>query len=164
MFLIKTARYIGGQNTGGTLGCIQDGRPYIIGFNDIKMVTKVSRILSVPPVVRLERSISLDITYDVQEGLRELGVYDPVTNIVVDPEALLTIHKRIEEPPVNTAFMIEQMENEDFLSLAFEKNLGLIMPTYHYSETNHALVYKASVIDPPDDINIFKQGLANLGI
>lgn len=154
MYTIKTRA--------GSLGCIHDGKSYVVGFNNIGMVSKASRVMKTNPVVKLNKVMTYDVTDDVKNGLKALGFDEPsFTSITIDTEALLTIEKDITRAHVmHKGIEISLYDAADFLYLTFEKHLGLIMPYEEYFETEDKLVYKSSVIDPSLDIDIFRKNLS----
>lgn len=148
----------------GPLGCIKDGKPYIAGFNSISMVAKVSRELKKPPIVHLDRSMVIDITEEVKNGLGSIGFKDnfmSFASITIDTEALFTIEraKGLEKENLDDDIIIDPIDPGDFMFMTFEKNVGLIMPYEQYLENDDYLVYKSNVIDPSNDPEQFKKGL-----
>lgn len=59
-------------------------------------------------------------------------------------------------------WMIEQTSGEHFISLPIVNRLGLIMPFDLIEEDKDKLVYKSYVIDPMEDVQIFRRGLPNI--
>lgn len=155
MYIIRTSK--------GPLGCVKDGKTYITGFNNIAMVSRTSQQIKVPPVVNLDRSLVMDITDDLKEGLNSYGFKDEdmtFTSITIDTEALLTIEKE-KDPALRNGdnVVIDTLDPGDFMYLAFEKNLGLIMPYATYLDNDEYLVYQSNVVDPSNDPELFRKSL-----
>jgi hypothetical protein len=51
------------------------------------------------------------------------------------------------------------MEHSDFIFMSFQNNVGLIIPYEEISEDAKFLKFKANVIEPSGDTEIFKQML-----
>ena len=154
MFTIKT-------KNGGLLGCMNDSKPYVVGFSNLQTVSKVTNILTMPPKLTLTRKHTIDVTDGVKDGLTEMGINEFAFNTInIDVEAELSIEKNVMSHPINLDIQIDLMEHSDFIFMSFQNNVGLIIPYEEMSEDDHSLVFKANVIDPSGDTEIFKQMLS----
>jgi hypothetical protein len=155
MFTIKT-------RNGSLLGCVTESKPYVIGFTNLKTVSKVSHILRIPPNITLKRKHIIDVTEEVKDGLVSMGIEEfAFNNINIDVEALLSIEKAsiFDCPEDFGTTQISLMDECDFLFMSFQHNIGLIIPFEELDENETQITFKASVIDPNGDSDIFKQFL-----
>lgn len=59
-------------------------------------------------------------------------------------------------------WLIEQTSGEHFISFPIVNRLGLIMPFDLIGEDKEKLVFKSYVIDPMEDVHIFRRGLPEI--
>jgi hypothetical protein len=147
---------------GGLLGCVSmnDSKPYVVGFSNLQTVAKVTNILTIPPRLTLKRKHTIDVTDGVKGGLLDMGISEFAFNkINIDVEAELSIEKSIKSHPINLEIQINLMEDSDFIFMSFQNNVGLIIPYEEMSEDAKFLKFKANVIEPSGDTEIFKQML-----
>lgn len=152
MYTIKTKS--------GILGCVNDSKTYVVGFNNLKTVSRVAKVLKSPPKITLTRQNIVDVTEDVVNGLNEIGVKHDFefTSISLDTEAILTVEKS-ETIPSKLDVEVDLMDAGDFMFMSFSSNIGLIMPYKTHYEDSSQILFKSSVIDPCNDINTFKKFL-----
>lgn len=144
----------------GIVGCVHDSKTYVVGFNNLKTVARVSKILKAPPKIILTRQHTIDVTDDVIKGLKEIGVEHDFefTSINLDTEAMLTIEKN-DNAMSQLDIEVNLMDTSDFMFMSFSSNIGLIMPYKMHYEDSTQILFKSSVIDPCNDINTFKKFL-----
>lgn len=147
------------KSTKGLLGCTHNHKSYVIGFGSMKTARRVARISQFPPEVKLKRTQTIDVTAEIKDELAKLGMGNVnFTSITLDIDSLVEIVKNTDIID-DYAYTVQHMEQEDFLMMSFEKNIGLIMPYEHHIEDDSIIVFKANVVDPSQDTEHFKRSL-----
>ena len=54
---------------------------------------------------------------------------------------------------------IDIMDPSDFMMLAFERNIGVIMPYEEHYENNDVIVYLSNLVDPATNYDQFRKTL-----
>lgn len=145
----------------GMLGCVSDSKTYVVGFNNLKMASRVSSILKTPPKLTLTRKHTIDVTDDIKSGLEELGLEldFELTSVNLDTEAVLTIEKSENPDNQHNQVEVDLMDAGDFMFMSFGNNVGLIMPFKMHYEDSNQLLFKSSVVEPCNDVKTFKKFL-----
>lgn len=152
MYIIRTPS--------GPLGCTHKGRSYIAGFNGVGMVMHISRGIKTPPVTHLQRVSEYDITEEVRSSMKNLG-FEELTfeKITIDTGALFTIEREMGLVTTPSDVEVDPIDPADFLYMAFEKNVGLIMPYDICMETAFGTTLRSNIVDPSNDFEAFRRGL-----
>lgn len=153
MYVIRTKH--------GNLGCVYNNKPYVIGFDKIQMARKVKNVLTKPPVIILERNNMVDVTEEVKTGLLNFGLDKlDVPKITIDTNAELYVSKAKDGDEVlSDECDFEFMQQYEFMSYTFEKNIGIIMPYEESNENEHVMVMTSNVVDPSVNIDEFRKSL-----
>jgi hypothetical protein len=155
------------KNAKGNLLSVHHVHQYIIGFEKNAFRRRVLLDLPSKPVLELQRHYFEDINLEVKQGLMSLNI--PITDIpneiIIDTAALLTIPKvqpfeRFgEEKEYDVTYSVFTMDMVEFLSLPFEKNVGIVMPHDMLEDSETQYIFRSYVIEPPNDVNNFRKSL-----
>jgi hypothetical protein len=148
------------------LGHIHKDRSYVIGFKERQHAIRVCRKIGETPRINIERSDYENISKHINDGLIDYGIIGlNFTNVTIDTQAILEIHhdnvplrnnKQIAQP-----YKILDLSQETLMSFPFEKRVGIIMPeTEVMTDARGKFSFIASVLDPVEDIEMFRSGLS----
>jgi hypothetical protein len=139
---------------------LHDSHAYIVGFKDKKFALRTKKILPKHARIELHRSDTVDISRDVNQGLTSFGLrHLSFQSLTIDTMATIIFHKA-DMTLKKSPYIVEEMSEQDFMCLPFEKHVGVIMPYKVLDETSSTLVYASQVIDPIDDIKLFQKNLS----
>lgn len=151
------------RSSKGLLGCRHDHKSYVVGFNNILTARRMARVSQFPPDVKLKRSQIIDVTSEVKDELSKLGMGNiNFTSITLDVDSLVEITKNTDVRD-EYAYSVQHIEQEDFLMMSFENNIGLIMPYDVHLEDDVYIGFKANVVDPSHDTERFRRSLMGGG-
>jgi len=160
MSLIKYPKYVSViKNKSNILGFQHNNQNYIIGFQQKKHAILVHKDICKESVnnIKLFRHYTENIGDAVSQGLHNLGFDESYDDIKVDLNATLIIPK--SENCINdNELTIEDLEFEEFLMYPFNKHIGISLP-YELCGENNNFLFEAQVIDPCNDINLFRKKL-----
>lgn len=123
---------------------------YIVGFFHGKHAIYTSR--------RITKNVRIDMSHHIPN----------VRTKMIDTENGKQVFLYFEDPvPISISkedspqfdWIIEQAPGDQFISYPIINHLGLIMPFDLMDENQDHLVYKSYVIDPMQDMQLFRQGL-----
>lgn len=139
------------------LGLQHCNASYVVGFKNPLLARKVHYTLhpEADKRIRLERSVTFDVTDDVTDGLGSLGINYVGQKVTIDTQALLHLPKHgaggVLDPMNDVGFHLDIVEACNFYMYPFERNLGVIMPYELLEESADELVMWSHVIDPTID-------------
>lgn len=147
---------------------------YIIGFTKSNMARHVMHTMHPMPSNRLIRSEQVDITRDINNGLKTIGINNTylVQDLKLDTNARLLFQKYkgdcnqgmnpFNNPLADGGFHLDSIKSEDFLSYPFSHNLGIIIPLENINETDEHTMYSCMVVDPAFNEGMFKAQLSRI--
>lgn len=143
------------------LGFEHRTKNYIIGFQQKKHAIIVHNNICTNSInnIMLLRYYIENVSDEVNTGLKLLGVDNINTDISIDLEASLIIPKRKVNKNYNEDITIEDLNFEKFLMYPFDKNIGISLPFTLEENTDDKFIFTAQVIDPCDNIDIFRKNL-----
>lgn len=151
------------KSKGALHGCVHEGKPYVIAYNNFRLAHRIGRIMKSPPDITLHRDTVIDVTREVNNLLMDIGFKESdFQEITLDISAQLHIQKAPKNEITDVNYDLEVMDQSDFFFLNFGKNLGLIMPQEKIEETDDKVVFLSSVVDPAINIDQFRKSLTDL--
>lgn len=150
------------HNKNDILGFQHREKNYIIGFQHYKHANLVNENIckdSINKIMLLRHHIE-NVSREVSNGLKAIGSYESYDNITVDLTASLIIPKSpdSEIQNVNNNFIVSKLAFEEFLMYPFNKNIGISL-SYELEKENNHFIFTSQVIDPCDDIKLFREKL-----
>jgi hypothetical protein len=134
------------------------GKQYLVGFYEKKLADRVSTLLPPKPSLYILRNSPESIKDAVNNGLRNFGVEEIQTDLVIDVDATLSLLKPKYKIP-DDLYHIEEMTMSDFMMIPFNYNLGVTIAKDIFKETEHQLILACDVIDPTLDISSFRNNI-----
>lgn len=160
MISINHPKYISViKNKNNILGFQHKTKNYIIGFQKhihAKLVHENICIDSINKIMLLGHCIE-NIGKDVSNGLKVLGIDESYDDIGIDLNASLIIPKS-KIINKNSDLIISELKFEEFLMYPFNKHIGVSLP-YELEKNNDYMIFTTQVIDPCNDINLFREKL-----
>lgn len=138
------------------LGFFHENKPFLIGFTRSKEVVYTSRMISKNVTPSLLNYHGRDVTDIVAQGLLEMGRPRQLPEIRVQEHALLRLSK---EYAVTFDWMIDSVGTDYFFQYPIHKGVGIVMPMEKKIETDNELIYTCQVIEPLNDVDLFRQNL-----
>ena len=127
-----------------TLSMVQNQRHYVIGFKNALTARKVQYSMHPEPKLTLIRDTDIYLKDDFDAHGYDLS-------LTIDVKATLFIPKCVGSTlhPMNDGgFHMQQYNDNEFLLLPVEKQLGLILPYELQEENEDEFIFKTCVIDP----------------
>lgn len=139
--------------------CVQDTKTsYAIGFSNGVIARNLMYGMSPDPLdaIILKRSESIDITKDVNSGLRDLAIPSEfqVDSLEIDMAARIFIKKRnkrmhgdVSTVP-DSGFHISTIDTTEFLEYPLGNSIGVCLPLYIEDEDDSTYVLKTVLVEP----------------
>ena len=147
------------KNKNNILGFQHRTKNYIIGFQKpihAKLVHENICNDSINKIMLLRHCIE-NIGKDVSNGLKVLGIDESYDDIGIDLNASLIIPKS-KIINKNNDLIISELKFEEFLIYPFNKHIGVTF-SYELEKENDYMIFTSQVIDPCNDINLFREKL-----
>lgn len=138
------------------LSVVHNHKKYVIGTHSRDIANIIRRKLGHEGDLYLGRKNIYDVTHDVNQGLRSIGLDVNVQKVTIDTHAELTI---INKETEGVDYNITLIEPEEFLLYPIQKNIGIVMPYDLIKENGFIVTYMTNVVDPCDDFESFRKSL-----
>jgi hypothetical protein len=137
---------------------------YVLVFQNSIMARKVHYNMHPEPILRIERNDYMDVTFEINQGLADLGYNEVRGKVSIDVASQLYIPKSIEprgisNPMNDGGFHLKSIPLENMYMLPFENNVGVIIPYDLTWEDKKQIVLTCKVIDPVDSTFHFYKNL-----
>lgn len=137
---------------------------YAVGVPSIELARRIQYTIDDEPCLRLYRASSINITKEVNNGLKAYGVDQTDGDIVIDTKAKLHIPKCVIHGPLHPLescmFHLISMPIEEFLAYPFDRNMGIIIPYDIESESDSELIVISTVVECAESIDSFRSSLS----
>lgn len=138
------------------LSVVHNQKKYVVGTHSRAIAEGIQKKLGHEGSLYLCRKSVYDVTQDVNEGLRSIGLDVNVQKITVDTHAELTI---VDKNTDGINYNLNLVEPEEFLLYPIHKNIGIVMPYDLIKDNGYIVTYLTNVIDPCDDFESFRKSL-----
>ena len=131
------------------------GASYVVAFPSRKHAELVRGHVTEATTLELRNHCPYDASAVINEGLQERNRPIRVNAVYVDETAQLFVAKRtnINPPPPG---VLHEGTLAEFISMPFVNNVGIVFGIDLVHEDVNGLVFDAYVVDPADEIRLFK--------
>lgn len=143
-----------------SLGLRHSNQSYIIGFMTRDDAQHVRKFVHINTDAKLDKFMTRDVTMDLLDGLHRKGIFPTSFETVkVDESAELIISKRININKLPCEMV--DVALSEFITIPFQNSLGIIFATDLIDETKEFFVYEAQVVEPCNNVELFRHSLMN---
>lgn len=148
------------QRDSQCIGFVHGTKPYILGFASRGLSMYTREIIQDKPNIHVMRRYYDNVTNTINEGLKYLDVDRQIADVTLDMDAHVTIIKKDDGGgDIADRYDVQDVSFDDFLLYPFNKCLGVALVTKIIDDDDKKVVYTAQVIDPCDDIDLFRNRL-----
>lgn len=126
---------------------------YMIGTPSPIIYNKIRQNIGNVSKLHVKRSITYNVSEEVNVGLKEFNIMKDYKNIFIDTNAELELIKMYP----TTVDKLEIIDSMDFIMYPFQNNLSIMMATDILSENEYKIMFGVSIIEAVDDYEMFKK-------
>lgn len=139
------------------IGYVHGTKPYVMGFANRGLAMYTREVIQDSPNITVMRRYYDDVTKTINEGLKYLDIDKQIADVTLDMDAHVTLLKKDDGcEDISEKYDIEDVAFDDFLLYPFNKCLGVALVTRIIDDDNKKVVFTAQVIDPCDDVDLFR--------
>lgn len=143
-----------------SLGLRHNHNSYIIGFLSRDDAQHVRKFTHINTEAKLNKFATRDVTMDVLDGLHNKGIFpSSFETVKVDESAELVISKKININKLPCEMV--DVSLTEFITIPFQNSLGIIFATDIIDETKESFIYEAQVVEPCNNVELFRHSLMN---